>query len=480
MPKFSKKYISLRTRFLMATAVIILALTLSYGIVAIAGYLVHFDKTSYAILRSQSNLLYTLAKWKNSKLEIIVPKGYTMNCNSLALIYDNKGNLLWRENNVPELENGIKTGWLQKNGFYTFELKANDNGKENCLYKAKTKNDKHVSLTYFVAVSIYPATNKLPKMAIVIIDALPQDIQASEKIWKWFGYVLIANLFLVIPLIWLAADWSLRPIKSLIKQVNSLEKGKMDKLDDNPPIELKSLVRNLNTLLSSERERYAKFKTTLSDLAHSLKTSLAVLQTSLHSLHSSQKLHIEQIEPIMLEQIGLISRQISYYLHRANLHNDNSFFLKKIVSIPTFLNELVSGLKKIYAHKGILITLDVSPEVTWLGVRDDLWQIMGNILDNACKYCEKLVKITATMGDNSVTIVVDNDGLAVPPDKREMIFQRGLRADTLRSGQGLGLSMASETIEKYEGEINIDDSPLGGTRVSAIFRLQNNNKNNND
>ncbi|KHD29142.1 hypothetical protein LH67_05170 [Xenorhabdus nematophila] len=101
----------------MATIVIILALTLSYGIVAIAGYLVSFDKTNYSILRNQSDLFFMLTKWDNNKLKVLVPKNFSMNSRSLALIYDNEGNILWRQNNVPELEKMIDPNWLKKKWF---------------------------------------------------------------------------------------------------------------------------------------------------------------------------------------------------------------------------------------------------------------------------------------------------------------------------------------------------------------------------
>ncbi|WP_237385160.1 two-component system sensor histidine kinase PhoQ [Xenorhabdus sp. Sc-CR9] len=478
MFKFLKNHFSLRTRFLMATAAIILALTLSYGIVAIAGYLVSFDKTNYSILRSQSDLFFMLSKWDNNKLEVIIPKKILMKSRSLVLIYDHQGNVLWRQNNIPELETKLNPNWLKRNGLYELETYITErkgiiyNQTSNQNDTKKTGDDDNILLTYSVAVNIYSATETLPAMTIVIIDIIPQDVQESAKVWKWFGYLLIANLLLVIPLIWLAADWSLRPIKSLITQISSLEKGERKKLDENPPSELKALVRNLNALLNNERERYAKYHTTLSDLTHSLKTPLAVLQSTLRSLRPPQKTTIEQAEPIMLEQIDRISQQIGYYLHRANMRSDHNLLLRQISSVPTLLDSLISALIKVYQHKGINVMLDVSPEVTWLGEKNDFLEVMGNVLDNACKYCLEFVEVTATMGENSVTIIVDDDGPSVPPDKREIIFQRGLRADTLRSGQGLGLSIAAEIVEQYNGNISIGDSPLGGAQVKVVFREQ--------
>ncbi|PHM45929.1 sensor protein PhoQ [Xenorhabdus mauleonii] len=480
----------------MATAVIILAMTLSYGIVAIIGYSVSFDKASYAILHTQSKFFTSLARWENNKLDIIAPPSVFANNKMLTLIYDQNGNLLWRQNNVPELEKKLNPEWLKKEGIYLLERYGKENGNfiynqtptsdssgakdtrgekdpKNKINEAKkTDNDGNTSLIYFVAVSIYPATDNLPAMTVVIIDNIPQNVQESAKVWKMFGYVLIANLLLVIPLIWLAADWSLKPIKSLITQISSLEKGEREKLDENPPSELKTLVRNLNALLDNERKRYAKYHTTLSDLTHSLKTPLAVLQSTLRSLRPPQKTTIKQAEPIMLEQIDRISQQIGYYLHRANMRSDHNLMLRQVSSVPILLDSLISALVKVYQQKGVHVTLDISPEVTWLGEKNDFLEVMGNVLDNACKYCLEFVEVTATMDENSVTIIVDDDGPGVPPDKHEMIFQRGLRADTLRSGQGLGLSIASEIVEQYDGDISIEDSPLGGVRMKVVFRAQ--------
>ncbi len=479
--KHKKKPFSLRTRFLMATAAVILALTMSYGIVAIVGYLVSFDKTAYTLLRSQSNLFFSLAQWNNNKLDISVPPNFTLNNPSLVLIYNNKGTILWRQRHLPKVENSIPSVWLKENGLYDLNtdlknsrdlLKDSDNmqgqlGKLNALDENEDNE-----LTHSVSVNRYSATDHLPALTIVVIDTIPQDLQKTVMVWEWFGYVLIANLILVIPLIWLAAHWSLRPIKSLIHQVSSLEKGEREKLDENPPTELRGLVRNLNVLLNNERNRYTKYRTTLADLTHSLKTPLAVLQSTLRSLRNSKQMTIQQAEPIMLEQISRISQQIGYYLHRASMRSEHSTIMRKVSSIPALLDSLCSALTKVYQRKGVSLTLDVSPEITWLGEKNDFMEVMGNVLENACKYCLKFVEISVTVDHDSVMIIVDDDGPGVPIDKREIIFQRGQRVDTLRPGQGLGLSIASEIIEQYTGDISISDSPLGGARICVIFRCQ--------
>ncbi|CRY54179.1 sensor protein PhoQ [Yersinia intermedia] len=475
----NSKPFSLRARFLMATAGVILALSLSYGMVAVVGYIVSFDKNTFRAHRGESNLFFSLAQWHDKKLSISVPPELELNIPTLILIYDKDGNILWRQRHVPELESHIEKNWLQKPGFYELDtgthissMMLGDNPKAQDQLKKYDDNDS-TALTHSISVNTYPATTRLPQLTIVVVDTIPQELQRSDLVWDWFSYVLLANLLLVIPLLWLAAYWSLRPIKALVSQISQLEKGEREQLDENPPRELQGLVRNLNILLNNERQRYTKYRTTLADLTHSLKTPLAVLQTSLRSLRSGKQTTIEEAEPIMLEQISRISQQIGYYLHRASMRSEHSVVVREIHSVPALLDSLCSALNKVYQRKGVVLTLDISPEVTFIGDKNDFMEVMGNVLDNACKYCLEFVEITALHSEKHLTIVVEDDGPGIPENKRQLIFQRGQRVDTLRPGQGLGLSVAAEIIEQYQGEITITESPLGGAKMMVTFGQQN-------
>ncbi|AJW28958.1 sensor protein PhoQ [Chania multitudinisentens RB-25] len=479
-----RKPFSLRARFLMATAGVILALSLSYGLVAIVGYIVSFDKTSFRLLRSESNLFFNLAQWKDQKLTIDIPPDLVLNSPTLVFIYDNKGNLLWSQRQMPELESLIKKEWLGKeSGFYELDTDTHissealgNNSKAQIELKNYDGTDKN-TLTHSVAINSYAATPRLPALSIAVVDSTPQELQRSDMVWEWFSYVLLANLLLVVPLLWLAAHWSLRPIKALVIQIGQLENGEREKLDENPPNELQGLVRNLNILVRNERQRYTKYHTTLSDLTHSLKTPLAVLQTTLRSLRSGNQTTIEEAEPIMLEQISRISQQIGYYLHRASINSGQPVLTRGLHSVPALLDSLTAALNKVYQRKGITITLDISPEVIFMGEKNDFMEVMGNVLENACKYCLEFVEITSLHSDKYLTIVIDDDGPGIPESKRELIFQRGQRVDTLCPGQGLGLSVAAEIIEQYDGQIIISDNPLGGTRVKVIFARQHDSNN---
>jgi two-component system sensor histidine kinase PhoQ len=271
-------------------------------------------------------------------------------------------------------------------------------------------------------VNTYNATARLPALNIVVVDTIPQELQRSDLVWEWFSYVLLANLLLVVPLLWLAAYWSLRPIKQLIHQVAELESHERESLDENPPRELRGLVRNLNILLQGERGRYDRYRTTLADLTHSLKTPLAVLQSTLRALRNSKQMTIEEAEPVMLEQISRISQQIGYYLHRATLRSEQNLLIREVHSVPAILDGLCSALNKVYQRKGVVITVDISPELTFVGEKNDFMEVMGNVIDNACKYCLEFVEISAVHTENQLVILIEDDGPGIPESKREVIF----------------------------------------------------------
>lgn len=174
----------------------------------------------------------------------------------------------------------------------------------------------------------------------------------------------------------------------------------------------------------------------------------------------------------MLEQISRISQQIGYYLHRASLQADHNPLQRDLHSVSALSDSLCSALNKVYQRKGIDLSLDISPEITFCGDQNDFMEVMGNILDNACKYCLEFIEVTARQTESELHIFIDDDGPGIPVSKRDLIFLRGQRADTLRPGQGIGLAVAREIVELYQGDIIAYSGPLGGTRMQVIFRQQ--------
>ena len=442
------------------------------------GYSVSFDKTTFRLLRGESNLFYTLAKWENNRISVEMPENLNQQSPTLALIYNEKGKLLWAQRDIPWLVKSIRPEWLKTNGFHEIEADLNttsslireDRSMQQKLNEIR-EDDAETEMTHSVAINIYPATMNMPQLTIVVIDTIPVELKRSYRVWSWFVYVLAANLLLVIPLLWVAAWWSLRPIESLAREVRELEEHHREKLNPETTRELTSLVRNLNRLLKSERERYDKYRTTLTDLTHSLKTPLAVMQSTLRSMRSS-KLSVDDAEPVMLEQISRISQQIGYYLHRASMRSGSALLSRELHPVAPLLDNLTSALNKVYQRKGVNISLDISPEISFVGEKNDFMEVMGNLLDNACKYCLEFVEVSARQTDNELHIIVEDDGPGIPRNKRDVVFDRGQRADTLRPGQGVGLAVAREIVDQYDGKIETSESLLGGARMEVIFGRQ--------
>ncbi len=471
--------LSLRVRFLLATAAVVMVLSLAYGMVALVGYSVSFDKTTFRLLRGESNLFYTFSKWEDGKLTVDMPDNLIRQSPTMAIIYDTKGNLLWQQKDIPWLKNRIQKEWLRGNGFHEIEADINssstlltDNQEAQEQLSQIRKEDDDSEMTHSVAVNSYPATKLMPALVIVVIDTIPIELKRSYMVWSWFIYVLAANLLLVVPLLWVAAHWSLRPLAALTREVRELEEHNREALNPETTRELTGLVRNLNRLLKSERERYDKYRTTLTDLTHSLKTPLAVLQSSLRSLRS-EKISVSEAEPIMLEQISRISQQIGYYLNRASMRTDSTLISRELHPVAPTLDSLISALNKVYQRKGVSISLDISPEISFVGEKNDFMEVMGNVLDNACKYCLEFVEVSAHQADNQLHVIVEDDGPGIPQGKRDLVFDRGQRADTLRPGQGVGLSVARDIVEQYDGQIITADSLLGGAKMDVIFGRQN-------
>lgn len=437
--------LSLRVRFLLATAGVVLVLSLAYGMVALVGYSVSFDKTTFRLLRGESNLFYMLARWENGAIDVDIPENLNMESPTVTLIYDEQGKLLWAQRDVPWLAKRIQPEWLKRNGFHEIEadvdsssmLLRNNHEIQEQLDAIREQGDDS-EMTHSVAINLYPATSKMPQLSIVVVDTIPVELKRSYMVWSWFVYVLAANLLLVIPLLWVAAWWSLRPIESLAKEVRELEEHHREKLNPNTTRELTRLVSNLNRLVRSERERYDKYRTTLTDLTHSLKTPLAVMQSTLRSLRGGGTLLSRELHPI-----------------------------------APLLDSLTSALNKVYQRKGVNISLDISPEITFVGEQNDFMEVMGNVLDNACKYCLEFVEVSVRQTtDSHLHILVEDDGPGIPQSQRRAVFDRGQRADTLRPGQGVGLSVAREIVEQYDGEIIAGESLLGGACMEVVFGRQ--------
>jgi two-component system, OmpR family, sensor histidine kinase PhoQ len=229
------------------------------------------------------------------------------------------------------------------------------------------------------------------------------------------------------------------------------------------PRELSGVATNLNALLVGERKRVARYRDTLGNLAHSLKTPLAVMQSSLSTESGAGTgtfgAEIERMTDIIAHQLKRAAASGGALLGQAP------------VEVAQLAVDLRAALLKVYAGKDLSIELAIAPGSQFVGDRGDLMELLGNLVDNACKWCRGHVRVTVTTDEHAgvrerLSLVVEDDGPGISQEDRARVLQRGVRMDESVPGHGLGLAMVRNTVDLYGGTVSIDASPLGGARVS--------------
>ncbi len=291
------------------------------------------------------------------------------------------------------------------------------------------------------------------------------------SLWSWLGG--LAVLLLVLQL--LLMRWGLEPLRRLAHDLKQMESGESEELQRNYPRELLAVTDNLNMLIKAERKQQGRYRTTLGDLAHSLKTPLAVIQgametlTSIHSknLSAEGREQISQVE----EQVGRMNQIVTYQLQRAVKANETTALARRI-RIADVVTRIINALNKVYADKGIAAQADVDVQAMFLGDERDLMEILGNLLDNAYKYGHSKVSVTVrtlVTPERQLTLIVEDDGPGIPAEHRDYVLQRGARVDTLARGQGIGLAVVTDIVSSYGGQIAVENNAAGGARVQVVF-----------
>ena len=271
---------------------------------------------------------------------------------------------------------------------------------------------------------------------------------------------------------------SLRPLHHIGSELHEIEHGTRDKLDENVPGELKPLARSINLLLVSEKNRHQQYRHLLNDLAHSLKTPLSVLN-NLNTKNTSntsnpsdtskpcttQPDNLAQTTIIIDEQTSQMQKTIDRYLQRAAMQTPQ--YLSKPVSPLPVLTKLCDSLSKIYQDPAPAFDVNINDQFKVRLADVDLYEVLGNVLDNACKYGSSLVRITANDDDNE--LYIDDDGPGFPEKLGSTLLDRGARADTMVDGQGVGLAASQELMHSYGGKLQLAASPYGGARVILQF-----------
>ncbi len=333
-----------------------------------------------------------------------------------------------------------------------------------------TRSDGLPGEVYRYGIGLVDATRsnapEFPYTIYVMEDAgtLPRQVSVfRQALWGYLGIAAAVLLFLQAVIL----RWSLLPLRRVVVELKRVQRGQLARMSEHHPRELEPLTESINALVESERENLERQRNTLADLAHSLKTPLAVLRTRLDSDPSDAGLR-EELDI----QLRRMNDLVGYQLARAASGGHKLFAAP--VPIEPHAEQIVRGLEKIYAAKGTVCEFDIDPEACFHGEPGDLQELLGNLLENAFKWAKSRVLLTARPGESApgrrpgLLLAVDDDGPGIPPEQVAVVLQRGVRGDERVHGHGIGLAIVQDMVRSYRGELDVSRSrELGGARFEV-------------
>ncbi|MGQ0502150.1 MAG: ATP-binding protein [Panacagrimonas sp.] len=291
----------------------------------------------------------------------------------------------------------------------------------------------------------------------VVEDATSFNRQLStyrRELWFWLA-AAASGLLLVQ---YLVLRWGLAPLRRLVGELDAIERGGQAEIRTQYPDELLPLAQGLNTMIRNERNQQTRYRNALDDLAHSLKTPLAVLRGMSEDPRSLDDSRIP-----LQEQVGVMQQITDYQLRKAAMAGRRG--LSEPVSLGPIAEKIGQALAKVYADHAVRFEFRAPPQFKLRMDSGDLYELLGNLLDNACKYGAHRVEVRCIKDTPWNLIQIDDDGPGFP-EEAENLLLRGVRADVQAPGQGIGLAAVFEVIKAYEGRIELGRSQWGGARVS--------------
>jgi signal transduction histidine kinase len=320
--------------------------------------------------------------------------------------------------------------------------------------------------------TLFTVAHGYVKQDRAVTIAVAQDLTGlSEEIATFrLRYGLVSALVLMVLLLVqrFIVRGGLRPLHTLRNELGRLERGEIDRVSMPAPEEIAPLVSELNRLLAALTNRTQRSRVALGNLAHALKTQLAILT----QVSARPELHrMPELRRALAEPIEAGRRIVERELRRARLAG--SAMPGRRIPLAQEIATLTRTLSQIYPGKPLRIATEIVAGATFDGDREDLLELLGNLLDNACKWCSGRVSLTVTNGDGAA-FVVEDDGPGCDDEQLEELTRRGFRADESKPGSGLGLAIVKDVVDSYGGSLTFGRSAaLGGLRVEARLPASN-------
>ncbi len=301
---------------------------------------------------------------------------------------------------------------------------------------------------------------------LIAVAGDPQEIDDETRAFDQALIVTFGTLTLVLIFITMfQVRFGLAPLKRISESLAAIRAGTAERLEGNFPVEIAPLARETNALLDANREIVERARTHVGNLAHALKTPLSVI------FNEAAARGDDSFAAKVIEQTSIMRDQIAHHLERARL----AARLKVVGSVTEVMpvvTALTRTMEKIYQPRGIVIDLHAPAHVRFRGERQDLEEMVGNLVDNACKWAQMRVAVEVVPDAAArpmVRIVVDDDGPGLSPGQRDQVARRGRRLDETKPGSGLGLSIVVELSTLYGGSLSLSTAPIGGLRAELVL-----------
>lgn len=442
---------SLSFRLLVSACLVLVAFFALVSLVLEQSFRESAEQALKENLQVQVYSLLSAAELKNSgelsmPPSLPEPRFATPGSGLYAFIQLAKKNLVWRSPSAigldviapPELSSGNSVFLLNEQGRYVLH------------YDVIWQNVAGVEREYIFTVT------EDAQFVLHQVERFRKTLRA------WLLVLGLSLIFIQFALL----RWSLKPLRIIVKDLEDVEKGSKTHLDGYYATELEGLAGHLNSFINSERAHLERYRNALADLAHSLKTPLSILRGCVESFSVNKESVREQI--LRMDEI------VEYQLQRAAAKGEHK--TTRTVDVSAVINKISASLSKVYLDKQIAFDIAM-PEQSPIYIEEgDLYEIAGNLMDNACKWCRHSVNISASLNERkgrrnyAVLLQIEDDGPGIPVGKLNEILKRGVRADENIHGHGIGMAVVYELIGLLGGKLEGSKSEtLGGMKWSVYL-----------
>jgi len=305
---------------------------------------------------------------------------------------------------------------------------------------------------------------------LIVVAGDPQEIEDEigffdRALLITFGMMAVVLLLITV----FQVRFGLAPLQRISQSLSAIRAGTAERLEGRFPVEIAPLARETNALIDANREVVERARTHVGNLAHALKTPLSVV------VNEAAGRPDDPLAAKVVEQADIMRDQIAHHLERARLAARLKV-VGSVTEVVPVVAALTRTMGKIHHHRGILIDLDTPGAVSFRGERQDLEEMVGNLVDNACKWAQMRVSVEVVAehaggvaSQPTVRLIVDDDGPGLSPAQRDQVARRGRRLDETKPGSGLGLSIVMELAALYGGTLQLGNAPIGGLRAELVL-----------